>query len=159
MSDFFWYCSAVIMGFGQDYGLARQTGEEGKRSKYFQIIKLLKIVTSSLPWSFYWHFQVVTFCTEKDHNKEAPNLQNQKCNLRSTWEVIRDSEDFKTTTPMMTQPPQPTFSLLQIGQRIVCLVLDKSGSMSVRAMGLGVLDAGLTFLYHMIWTTSWNIRE
>uniref|UniRef100_A0A4X1UEH5 Calcium-activated chloride channel N-terminal domain-containing protein n=1 Tax=Sus scrofa TaxID=9823 RepID=A0A4X1UEH5_PIG len=74
---------------------------------------------------------VVEFCKEKNHNKEAPNDQNQKCNLRSTWEVIQDSEDFKKTTPMTTQPPAPTFSLLQIGQRIVCLVLDKSGSMTV----------------------------
>nr|XP_004653715.2 calcium-activated chloride channel regulator 1 [Jaculus jaculus] len=73
---------------------------------------------------------VVEFCTEKNHNKEAPSLQNQKCNLRSTWDVISDSEDFKQTTPMTTLPPTPTFSLLQIGQRIVCLVLDKSGSMA-----------------------------
>ncbi|XP_008824487.1 calcium-activated chloride channel regulator 1 [Nannospalax galili] len=74
---------------------------------------------------------VVEFCTEKNHNKEAPNLQNQRCNLQSTWEVIQESEDFKQATPMTTQPPTPTFSLLQTGQRIVCLVLDKSGSMSV----------------------------
>lgn len=88
--------------------------------------------------SFYWQFQVVTFCSEKNHNQEAPNQQNQRCNLRSIWEVIRDSEDFKTTTPMTTQPPKPTFSLLQITQRIVCLVLDKSGSMTVCAMSLTV---------------------
>lgn len=86
---------------------------------------------------------VVQFCTEKNHNKEAPNLQNQKCNLRSTWEVIQDSEDFKKTTPMTTKPPNPTFSLLQIGQRIVCLVLDKSGSMSVRSVSPCLLDVGL----------------
>ncbi|XP_052034783.1 calcium-activated chloride channel regulator 1 [Apodemus sylvaticus] len=72
---------------------------------------------------------VVEFCTEKNHNQEAPNAHNQRCNLRSTWEVIQESEDFKQTTPMTAQPPAPTFSLLQIGQRIVCLVLDKSGSM------------------------------
>ncbi|XP_057649825.1 calcium-activated chloride channel regulator 1-like [Chionomys nivalis] len=72
---------------------------------------------------------VVEFCTEKNHNKEAPNAQNQRCNLRSTWEVIQGSEDFQQTTPMTTQPPTPTFSLLQIAQRILCLVLDKSGSM------------------------------
>ncbi|XP_050016161.1 calcium-activated chloride channel regulator 1 [Alexandromys fortis] len=72
---------------------------------------------------------VVEFCTEKNHNKEAPNAQNQQCNLRSTWEVIQGSEDFRQSTPMTTQPPTPTFSLLQIAQRILCLVLDKSGSM------------------------------
>ncbi|KAB0390046.1 hypothetical protein E2I00_013789, partial [Balaenoptera physalus] len=99
---------------------------------------------------------VVEFCTEKNHNKEAPNQQNRKCNLRSTWEVIQDSEDFKKTTPMTTQPPKPTFSLLQIGQRIVCLVLDKSGSMMVCSVSLGLLDGSLTFVYDMIWTTTWS---
>lgn len=122
--------------------------------------KLLKIFVSSLllslSFSINWQFQVVEFCTEENHNREAPNMQNQRCNLRSTWEVIRDSEDFKKTTPMTAQPPQPTFSLLQIGQRIVCLVLDKSGSMAVRSMSLGLLDAGLTFVHHMICTTTGN---
>lgn len=94
---------------------------------------------------------MVQFCTEKNHNKEAPNLQNQKCNLRSTWEVIQDSEDFKKTTPMTTKPPNPTFSLLQIGQRIVCLVLDKSGSMSVCSVSPCLLDVGLTLAGITIW--------
>ncbi|XP_029801668.1 calcium-activated chloride channel regulator 1 [Suricata suricatta] len=98
---------------------------------------------------------VVEFCTEKNHNKEAPNLQNQKCNLRSTWEVIRDSEDFKKTTPMTTQPPKPTFSLLQIGQRIVCLVLDKSGSMSNGDRLNRMNQAGKLFLLQTIEQGSW----
>lgn len=84
---------------------------------------------------------MVGFCNEKNHNKEAPNLQNQKCNLRSTWEVISESEDFKKTTPMTTNPPKPTFSLLQIAQRVVCLVLDKSGSMAVCSLSPGLLYA------------------
>lgn len=138
--DFLRQCSAVIWRLGQDYEWTKQTGEEGKELIYFKLIKSWKILTSSLllSMSFYWQFQVVEFCTEKNHNKEAPNLQNQRCNLRSTWEVISGSEDFKKTTPMTTPPPKPTFSLLQIGQRIVCLVLDKSGSMKVRAMSLSL---------------------
>lgn len=149
------------MGLSQDYGLVKQAGEESKRLKYCKLIKPLKIfnISSLLSISFYWQFQVVSFCTEKNHNKEAPNMQNQKCNLRSTWEVIHDSEDFKTTTPMTTQPPKPTFSLLQIGQRIVCLVLDKSGSMTVCATSLGLLGSGLTFVYNIIWATVWNSWE
>lgn len=87
-----------------------------------------------------WQFQVVEFCTEKNHNKEAPNAQNQRCNLRSTWEVIQGSEDFRQSKPMTTQPPTPTFSLLQITQRILCLVLDKSGSMIVRSLSLPLGD-------------------
>ncbi|XP_049628509.1 calcium-activated chloride channel regulator 1 [Suncus etruscus] len=98
---------------------------------------------------------VVEFCTEKNHNKEAPNQQNQKCNLRSTWEVIRDSEDFKKATPMTTQPPKPTFSLLQIGQRIVCLVLDKSGSMSTDKRLQRLTQAGKLFLLQTIEQGSW----
>ncbi|XP_032011352.1 calcium-activated chloride channel regulator 1 [Hylobates moloch] len=98
---------------------------------------------------------VVEFCTEQNHNKEAPNKQNQKCNLRSTWEVIRDSEDFKKTTPMTTQPPNPTFSLLQIGQRIVCLVLDKSGSMATGNRLNRLNQAGQLFLLQTVELGSW----
>uniref|UniRef100_A0A8D1G8L9 Calcium-activated chloride channel regulator 1 n=1 Tax=Sus scrofa TaxID=9823 RepID=A0A8D1G8L9_PIG len=98
---------------------------------------------------------VVEFCKEKNHNKEAPNDQNQKCNLRSTWEVIQDSEDFKKTTPMTTQPPAPTFSLLQIGQRIVCLVLDKSGSMTVGGRLKRLNQAGKLFLLQTVEQGAW----
>nr|KAF6381526.1 chloride channel accessory 1 [Pipistrellus kuhlii] len=98
---------------------------------------------------------VVEFCTETNHNKEAPNLQNQKCNLRSTWEVISDSEDFKKTTPMTTPPPKPTFSLLQIGKRIVCLVLDKSGSMKAGDRLKRMNQAAKLFLLQTIEQGSW----
>ncbi|XP_049731939.1 calcium-activated chloride channel regulator 1 [Elephas maximus indicus] len=98
---------------------------------------------------------VVEFCTEQNHNKEAPNMQNEKCNLRSTWEVISDSEDFKKTTPMNTQPPKPTFSLLQIGQRIVCLVLDKSGSMAIGDRLNRLKQAGKLFLLQTVEQGSW----
>ncbi|XP_052034992.1 calcium-activated chloride channel regulator 3A-1 [Apodemus sylvaticus] len=74
---------------------------------------------------------VVEFCTEKTHNTEAPNLQNKMCNRRSTWDVIKASADFQNAAPMKgtEAPPPPTFSLLKSRQRVVCLVLDKSGSM------------------------------
>ncbi|XP_026970042.1 calcium-activated chloride channel regulator 1 [Sagmatias obliquidens] len=98
---------------------------------------------------------VVEFCTEKNHNKEAPNEQNKKCNLRSTWEVIQGSEDFKKTTPMTTQPPKPTFSLLQIRQRIVCLVLDKSGSMTTGDRLKRLNQAGKLFLLQTVEQGSW----
>ncbi|XP_059122364.1 calcium-activated chloride channel regulator 3A-1-like [Peromyscus eremicus] len=74
---------------------------------------------------------VVEFCTEKTHNTEAPNLQNKMCNYRSTWDVIKKSADFQNSSPMIgtEAPPRPEFSLLRSKQRVVCLVLDKSGSM------------------------------
>ena len=77
-------------------------------------------------------FQVTEFCTKKTHNTEAPNLQNKMCNGKSTWDVIMNSTDFQNTSPMteMNPPTHPTFSLLKYKQRVVCLVLDKSRSMS-----------------------------
>lgn len=74
---------------------------------------------------------VVEFCTEKNHNTEAPNRQNIMCGRRSTWDVIKESADFQNAPPMTETeaPPPPTFSLLQSRWQVVCLVLDKSGSM------------------------------
>lgn len=111
--------------------------------RVFVLLDILKNLLIAVMYVINWQFQVVEFCTEKNHNKEAPNAQNQRCNLRSTWEVIQESEDFKQTTPMTAQPPAPTFSLLQTRQRIVCLVLDKSGSMQVGLPSVYVIQFGL----------------
>nr|XP_003479100.1 calcium-activated chloride channel regulator 1-like [Cavia porcellus] len=88
---------------------------------------------------------VVEFCTAKTHNREAPNLQNKMCNHRSTWDVISESPDFQNAIPLKgtNPPPHPTFSLLKSQQRVVCLVLDKSGSMSTED------DLGLSRLIRM----------
>ncbi|XP_036612521.1 calcium-activated chloride channel regulator 1-like [Trichosurus vulpecula] len=99
---------------------------------------------------------VVEFCTEKNHNKDAPNAQNRKCNLKSTWEVIQDSEDYKTSTPMTAaEPPQPSFSLKQIRERVLCLVLDKSGSMSNADRLNRLNQAAKLFLLQIIEKGSW----
>ncbi|XP_030062589.1 calcium-activated chloride channel regulator 2 [Microcaecilia unicolor] len=78
-------------------------------------------------------FSVVEFCNESTHDAEAPNLQNRMCDYQSTWDVIMGSPDSKTTSPMSGTglPPPPMFSLLQIQGRVLCLVLDVSGSMAV----------------------------
>ncbi|XP_008057657.1 epithelial chloride channel protein-like [Carlito syrichta] len=79
------------------------------------------------------HFESVTeFCTAETHNKEAPNLHNKMCDRKSTWDVIMGSDDFRNVSPMTGRnpPPHPTFSLLRSKPRVVCLVLDKSGSMA-----------------------------
>ncbi|XP_065784052.1 calcium-activated chloride channel regulator 4-like [Muntiacus reevesi] len=98
---------------------------------------------------------VTEFCNEKTHNREAPSLQNKMCNYRSTWEVISNSEDFKNTTAMMAPPPLPVFSLLKISERIVCLVLDKSGSMATSNRLNRMNQAAQHFLLQTVENGSW----
>lgn len=69
------------------------------------------------------------FCNESNHNTEAPNMQNKFCNYKSTWEVIMNSTDFASSSIINTPPPDPTFTLMQTRDRVLCLVLDVSGSM------------------------------
>ncbi|XP_052471794.1 calcium-activated chloride channel regulator 3A-1-like [Carassius gibelio] len=76
---------------------------------------------------------VSTFCRENEHNKEAPNLQNDKCGNKATWTVIfEDSVDkdaLRSLKPLPSPPPPPSFKVVQRAQRVVCLILDVSGSM------------------------------
>ncbi|XP_039590585.1 calcium-activated chloride channel regulator 1-like [Polypterus senegalus] len=68
---------------------------------------------------------ITEFCDSKSHNEEAPNMQNKMCKSKSVWEVIEQSKDFKASVPMSgSVPPSTTFTYLQGGNRIVCLVLD-----------------------------------
>uniref|UniRef100_A0A669QWF8 Chloride channel accessory 2 n=1 Tax=Phasianus colchicus TaxID=9054 RepID=A0A669QWF8_PHACC len=69
---------------------------------------------------------VAEFCNEHNHNREAPNLQNQMCDYRSTWEVIKNSTDFENDLPLTNSSliTPPSFSLLQKRERVICLVLD-----------------------------------
>ncbi|XP_061042355.1 calcium-activated chloride channel regulator 4-like [Eubalaena glacialis] len=98
---------------------------------------------------------VAEFCNEKNHNREAPSLQNKMCNFRSTWEVISNSEDFRNTMVMVAPPPPPVFSLLKIRERIVCLVLDKSGSMGGSDRLNRMNQAAKHFLLQTIENGSW----
>ncbi|XP_062308216.1 calcium-activated chloride channel regulator 3A-1-like [Osmerus eperlanus] len=75
---------------------------------------------------------VVEFCNKKNHNTKAPNMQNRKCGGRSVEEVIFSSSVDSQYIPSSSLPspsPEPTFSVVQRQQRVVCLVLDVSGSM------------------------------
>ncbi|CAD7683100.1 unnamed protein product [Nyctereutes procyonoides] len=98
---------------------------------------------------------VVEFCNKENHNREAPSIQNKLCSFRSTWEVISNSEDFKITTSLVAPPPPPVFSLLKIRERIVCLVLDKSGSMSGFNRLNRMNQAAKHFLLQTIENGSW----
>ncbi|XP_038167843.1 calcium-activated chloride channel regulator 4A-like isoform X2 [Arvicola amphibius] len=98
---------------------------------------------------------VTEFCKDENHNKEAPSLHNEKCNQRSTWDVISSSEDFIDNVPMDTPPSPPTFSLLKIHERITCLVLDVSGSMTISDRLNRLKQAAQYFLIQIIEDGSW----
>ncbi|XP_074077861.1 calcium-activated chloride channel regulator 1-like [Macrotis lagotis] len=100
---------------------------------------------------------VTEFCTAKTHNPEAPNLQNKMCGQRSTWEVIMNSEDFRNLSRLagVNSPPPPTFSLLKTKEHIVCLVLDKSGSMSTGNRLSNLVEAATVYLIQIVEMGSW----
>ncbi|XP_039767911.1 calcium-activated chloride channel regulator 4-like [Ornithorhynchus anatinus] len=106
-----------------------QTGLFEKGCKF--ILAEFQTLTSSL-MDMQSVESVTEFCTAQNHHAEAPNQQNRMCGHRSTWDVIRDSADFKNGKPMAGPPPKPVFSLLKSVLRRVCLVLDTSGSLAKR---------------------------
>nr|XP_012320212.1 calcium-activated chloride channel regulator 2 [Aotus nancymaae] len=95
---------------------------------------------------------VVEFCNASTHNQEAPNLQNQMCSLRSAWDVIIDSTDFHHSFPMngTELPPPPTFSLVQAGVKVVCLVLDVSSKMAEADRLLQLQQAAEFYLMQIV---------
>uniref|UniRef100_G1KAC3 VWFA domain-containing protein n=1 Tax=Anolis carolinensis TaxID=28377 RepID=G1KAC3_ANOCA len=98
---------------------------------------------------------VTQFCDESNHNIKAPNMQNKMCNYRSTWDVIMDSTDFASSSPRSAPPPRPTISLLQTQDRVLCLVLDISGSMNGFDRIYRLRQAGEQFLLQILETGSW----
>ncbi|XP_036413632.1 calcium-activated chloride channel regulator 4-like isoform X2 [Colossoma macropomum] len=78
---------------------------------------------------------VTAFCSVMEHIAEAPNMQNKKCDNKATRTVIFqdsvDSDALQTLTPLQSSPPPPTFRVIQRRHRVVCLILDVSGSMQV----------------------------
>ncbi|XP_067845973.1 calcium-activated chloride channel regulator 1-like isoform X1 [Heptranchias perlo] len=97
---------------------------------------------------------VVEFCDDKTHNPEAPNMQNKMCNLRSTWDVISKSEDFRNNSLPHNGSLVPTFTLLQAKDRVLCLVLDVSGSMGSENRINRLRQAAEIFLLQIIETRS-----
>uniref|UniRef100_A0ABI7YNP1 VWFA domain-containing protein n=1 Tax=Felis catus TaxID=9685 RepID=A0ABI7YNP1_FELCA len=95
---------------------------------------------------------VVEFCNARTHNQEAPNLQNQMCSLRSAWDVITDSADFNHSFPMNGTglPPPPVFSLIQAGDKVVCLVLDVSSKMEEADRLLRLKQAAEFYLMQIV---------
>ncbi|KAL1772707.1 calcium-activated chloride channel regulator 2 [Sigmodon hispidus] len=95
---------------------------------------------------------VVEFCDDSTHNHEAPNLQNQVCNLRSTWDVITDSSDLNHSLPMqgVELPPPPMFSLMQAGDKVICLVMDVSRKMAEADRLLRLQQAAELYLMQVV---------
>uniref|UniRef100_A0A670YA91 Chloride channel accessory 1 n=1 Tax=Pseudonaja textilis TaxID=8673 RepID=A0A670YA91_PSETE len=98
---------------------------------------------------------VTVFCNKSNHNVEAPNLQNKFCSYKSTWEVIMNSTDFASSSVISTPPPEPIFTLMQTRDRVVCLVLDVSGSMRDYDRIARLKQAAEVFLLQIIETGSW----
>uniref|UniRef100_A0A8C3IPY6 VWFA domain-containing protein n=1 Tax=Chrysemys picta bellii TaxID=8478 RepID=A0A8C3IPY6_CHRPI len=100
---------------------------------------------------------VVEFCDQSTHNENATNMQNKMCNYKSTWEVIMNSTDFSNTSPINSSSPpfETSFSLLQTKDRVVCLVLDVSGSMIVYNRINRLYQAAEIFLLQIIEMDSW----
>ncbi|XP_042318340.1 calcium-activated chloride channel regulator 1-like isoform X2 [Sceloporus undulatus] len=98
---------------------------------------------------------ITQFCDKSSHNIKAPNMQNRMCSYRSTWEVIMNSTDFATSSPISTLPPEPTISLMQMRERTVCLVLDVSGSMSRNNRISRLKQAAELFILQIIEMGSW----
>lgn len=84
--------------------------------------------------------QITHFCDnnpsdpETFHNSEANNKHNRLCGGRSSWEVMREHDDFRdnVNAPRQIDDVQPTIKVVRVREagRPVVLVLDTSGSMS-----------------------------
>ncbi|XP_004582137.2 calcium-activated chloride channel regulator 2 [Ochotona princeps] len=95
---------------------------------------------------------VVEFCNTSTHNQEAPNRQNQICSLASAWDIITASADFNHSTPLRGTelPPPPTFSVVQAGDKVVCLVLDVSIKMAEADRLLRLQQAAEFYLMQIV---------
>ncbi|XP_053362895.1 calcium-activated chloride channel regulator 1-like [Clarias gariepinus] len=94
----------------------------------------------------------ITFCQEEEHNFEAPYEQNKKCAKATRTVIFQDSVDKDTLhnlKPLPSAPPAPEFKVIQRGHRVVCLVLDVSGSMSGQRINLQQ-RAATHFLKHIV---------
>uniref|UniRef100_A0A8C4T0Q8 Chloride channel accessory 1 n=1 Tax=Erpetoichthys calabaricus TaxID=27687 RepID=A0A8C4T0Q8_ERPCA len=127
------------------------TGSPTKKCQFFPDKK--QRTTSSI--MFYQGLNITEFCNQDSHNAEAPNMQNKMCKSRSVWEVIEQSKDFKASVPMNENAPPPTtFTYLQGGDRVICLVLDVSSNMMISQRKERLQQAAELFILQFIETGS-----
>uniref|UniRef100_A0A674CLA2 Chloride channel accessory 2 n=1 Tax=Salmo trutta TaxID=8032 RepID=A0A674CLA2_SALTR len=115
---------------GFSYGDSRRTFLEPFFLRVYAVF-LNCIILSFDKLLFMYTLKVTRFCSKKTHNREAPNAQNRMCDNRDVMDVIfTSSVDAKANVQPLKGPhPAPRFTVMQRGQRVVCLVLDVSGSM------------------------------
>ncbi|XP_062992766.1 calcium-activated chloride channel regulator 1-like [Elgaria multicarinata webbii] len=154
-------CSADITGryiFRTSTGKYRPCRFEGQTKEYEAGCQFVPNRKQSAPVSIMYMQNlpsVTQFCDKNNHNIYATNMQNKKCNYRSTWEVIMNSTDYVNSSPLSAPPPEPVFSFLQTQARVVCLVLDVSGSMGGHNRIARLKQAAELFLLQVIETGSW----
>nr|XP_060628644.1 calcium-activated chloride channel regulator 1-like [Anolis sagrei ordinatus] len=154
-------CSAAITGqyiFRLNTGATRKCKFEYRTQLYEPGCQFIpdKTQTSSASIMYMQSVSSVTqFCDKNSHNIKATNMQNKQCNFRSTWEVITDSSDYASSSPINSPPSAPAISLLQTHDRVVCLVLDVSGSMASYNRINRLKQAAELFLLQIIEMGSW----
>uniref|UniRef100_A0A8D0GEF1 VWFA domain-containing protein n=1 Tax=Sphenodon punctatus TaxID=8508 RepID=A0A8D0GEF1_SPHPU len=153
-------CSADIRGRYrvQDQGTQRPCKYDHRTNLYEAGCKFLPYKRQSTPASIMYMQNlpsVVEFCNSTTHNGQATNMQNKVCDYQSTWDVIRNSTDFASSSPITGPPPEPNVTLLQAQGRVVCLVLDVSGSMDQYNRINRLRQAAELFLLQIIETGSW----
>uniref|UniRef100_A0A4W4HP12 Chloride channel accessory 1 n=1 Tax=Electrophorus electricus TaxID=8005 RepID=A0A4W4HP12_ELEEL len=145
-----WY--ELNNGFTQSCHISAETGLPTEECEFFPD-KLQNAKASIM------YMQIIdsvrAFCQEDEHNRKAPNMQNEKCDNKATHTVIFqesvDKDALGTLLPLQARPPDPQIRVLSRGSRVVCLVLDVSGSMSVCNMKIILQkQASMIFLNQII---------
>ncbi|XP_029562097.1 LOW QUALITY PROTEIN: calcium-activated chloride channel regulator 4A-like [Salmo trutta] len=133
---------------GFSYGDSRRTFLEPFFLRVYAVF-LNCIILSFDKLLFMYTLKVTRFCSKKTHNREAPNAQNRMCDNRDVMDVIfTSSVDAKANVQPLKGPhPAPRFTVMQRGQRVVCLVLDVSGSMHVRYCNITYMGQFFMFFY------------
>uniref|UniRef100_A0ABM5G8N3 Calcium-activated chloride channel regulator 1-like n=1 Tax=Pogona vitticeps TaxID=103695 RepID=A0ABM5G8N3_9SAUR len=153
-------CSAAVTGqyiFQEKTGKIRKCKVEHRTQLYEAGCQFIPDKTQTSPASIMYMqslSSVIEFCDKNSHNAIAANMQNKFCDYRSTWEVIMNSTDISLSPPMNTPPPAPTVSFLQTQDRVLCLVLDVSGSMIGQRIAR-LKQAADLFLLQIIEAGSW----
>ncbi|XP_002741339.1 calcium-activated chloride channel regulator 1-like [Saccoglossus kowalevskii] len=86
------------------------------------------------------------YCDDSTHNREAPNKHNAICQGQSTWSVILQHPDWVDNEPADVPSTIPSFRLLYPRYRKIVLVLDVSGSMSLKSRITKLRQAVYTFI-------------